>query len=99
MNLINRPSWFTQFCGRLQESFRWNNNRIGSEPMPSLVDLLEQAQAEWRFAKLYFNSVTEPDLIDHAIFYMDATEKKYVYLLKKARSAGISVEGCSFAET
>ncbi|NLW55154.1 MAG: DUF2508 family protein [Firmicutes bacterium] len=29
--------------------------------------------------------MTEPDLIDHAIYTLGAAEKRYVYLLKKAR--------------
>jgi hypothetical protein len=42
------------------------------------------------------NSVTDPDLIDHAIFYMGATEKKYVYLLKRAREMGINIQTPTF---
>lgn len=58
----------------------------------NLADLLEDARQEWNHAKLYFNNVTDPDLIDHAIFYMGATEKKYNYLLKQARETGLNVD-------
>lgn len=47
--------------------------------------LIEEAKKEWQEARDYFNTVTEPDLIDHAIYTLGAAEKRYVYLLKKAR--------------
>ncbi|MCL6588733.1 MAG: YaaL family protein [Firmicutes bacterium] len=50
------------------------------------------AHQEWKYARLYFDSVTDPDLIDHAIYNLEATEKKYTYLLKKARSIGIQAD-------
>jgi hypothetical protein len=54
---------------------------------------LERAQQEWKYARLYFDSVTDPDLIDHAIYNLEASEKKYTYLLKQAREIGIRGDG------
>ena len=51
-----------------------------------LMKMLEEARQEWLLTKAYFNIVTEKDLIDHAIFAMDAAEQRYVYLLKKAKA-------------
>ena len=42
-------------------------------------------QGEWDHAHAYFNYVTDPDLIDHAVYSMDAAEKKYSYLLRLAK--------------
>ncbi|HEY8343891.1 MAG TPA: DUF2508 family protein [Bacillota bacterium] len=47
--------------------------------------LVEEARQEWKSAREYFNTVTEPDLIDHAIYALEAAEKRFVYLLKKIR--------------
>mgnify|MGYP001354017597 FL=1 len=47
--------------------------------------LVEEARQEWKSAREYFNIVTDPDLIDHAIYALEAAEKRYVYLLKKIR--------------
>lgn len=47
--------------------------------------LVEEARQEWKSAREYFNTVTDPDLIDHAIYALEAAEKRYVYLLKKIR--------------
>ncbi|EEG76574.1 DUF2508 family protein [Dethiobacter alkaliphilus] len=53
-----------------------------------LFDLVEDARQEWQAAMSHFNQVTDPDLVDHAIHAMEAAEKKYTYLLKKARREG-----------
>ncbi|NLW59457.1 MAG: YaaL family protein [Firmicutes bacterium] len=47
--------------------------------------LVEEARKDWQEARAYFNNVTDPELIDHAIYALGAAEKRYVYLLKKAR--------------
>ncbi|HEY8463811.1 MAG TPA: YaaL family protein [Bacillota bacterium] len=62
----------------------------------TLVKELQAAKEEWDYAKDYFNSVTDPDLIDLAIYYMGVAEKKYTYLLKKARESGASIERYSY---
>jgi hypothetical protein len=61
-----------------------------------LLDELRLAQKEWGYANQYFNLVSDPDLVDLAIYYMGVAEKKYLYLLKKARESGVCVERYSF---
>jgi len=56
------------------------------------VALIEEAKRDWQAAKNYFNAVTEPDLIDHAIYAMEAAEKRYVYLLRRAREENLFQE-------
>ena len=46
---------------------------------------LAQAKHEWEFAQSYFDSVSEPDLVEFAIFNQKAAEQKYEYLLKQAK--------------
>ena len=77
--------------------FRLDDSRLGSLKVPDMLENLEGARREWQHAKAYFNSVLDPDLIDHAIFYMGATEKKYIYLLKQAKENGINVDHYSLA--
>ncbi|WP_312814122.1 YaaL family protein [Sedimentibacter sp.] len=55
---------------------------------------LENAKKEWEEAKNIFENVSEPDLVDYAIYNIEAAEKKYVYLLRKIKSEG-SNEGTS----
>lgn len=47
--------------------------------------ILEKARQEWLAAIALFNSVSEKDLIDHAIYNLNAAERRYVFLLKEAR--------------
>lgn len=62
------------------------NNRLSQRSLAERYGrLIEEAKKEWQEARAYFNTVTEPDLIDHAIYTLGAAEKRYVYLLKKAR--------------
>ncbi len=68
---------------------------VDSEPppaaaAPALVDTVEQARREWQYAQNYYNSVSDSDLVDHAVYLMQAAEKKYMYLLKKARHEGVT---------
>ncbi len=56
---------------------------------PELLSLVEEAREEWAAARTYFDSVSEPDLIDHAVYVSQAAEKRYMYLLKQARSQGL----------
>lgn len=55
----------------------------------SLVELVYQAHREWEQAKTLFNEVRDPDLVDHAIYAMEAAERKYMYLLKQAKKENI----------
>jgi len=59
-------------------------------PLPSLPDVVEQARQEYLAAQYYYNTVTDKDLVDHAVFLMQAAEKKYMYLLKQARKQGVT---------
>lgn len=58
--------------------------------LPALPDLVEQARQEYLNAQYYYDTVTDEDLIDHAVYLMHAAEKKYMYLLKQARAQGIT---------
>lgn len=46
---------------------------------------VRQAYADWQAAENYFDNVADPDLIDFAIYDIEAAKKKYIYMLKKAR--------------
>lgn len=53
---------------------------------PTLADALEEARQELLQAQRYYNQVTDDDLIEHAIYWIKASEKRYTYLLRKARN-------------
>lgn len=43
------------------------------------------AQREWQAALSHFQMVSDPDLVDHAIFHLEAAQRKYMYLLNQVR--------------
>lgn len=55
-----------------------------------LLLLIDEARREWLIAKEYFDSVSDPNLIEHAVYVYHAAEKRYMYLLNQARSQGLS---------
>jgi hypothetical protein len=50
--------------------------------------ILTQARSEWLQAQNYFELVSDPDLVDYAIYQMEAAKLKYMYLIKQARKLG-----------
>ncbi|WIV12327.1 DUF2508 family protein [Proteiniborus sp. MB09-C3] len=77
-----------RFLGRLKNNFVANE----INEYEKFLEQLNQAHEEWHDAELYFQSVTESDLIDYAIYKMQASKTKYVYLLKQAKKMGIKAE-------
>ncbi|VBB08653.1 Hypothetical protein LUCI_3931 [Lucifera butyrica] len=74
---------------------KWFSNLIfgSSQPapvIPSLPDQLKQAKCEFFWAQNYYNTVTDPYLLDYAMYQMLAAQNKYNYLLKKARTEGVT---------
>ena len=61
-------------------------------PEIRLTDEIREAHLEWIRAQRYFQWVSDPELVDHAIFTEEAARRKYIYLLNKAKNQGISVK-------
>ncbi|WP_372998529.1 YaaL family protein [Lutispora sp.] len=53
---------------------------------------IAKARQEWYDAQNYFENVVEEDLIDHAIYKIEAARAKYVYMLKHAKQCGIKMD-------
>lgn len=67
----------------------WRRGRHERSPMDGADDDLQHqvsaAHREWVTAQQYFQSVSEPELVDHAVHSIIAAEQKYAYLLRKLR--------------
>lgn len=46
---------------------------------------LDRARDEWNAAERYFQAVSDPELVDHAIFSLEAARRKYLYLFRQLR--------------
>ncbi|HAE92284.1 DUF2508 family protein [Tissierella praeacuta] len=55
-----------------------------------MLDNLRLAHRQWKDKENYFESVTDPDLIDYAIYDMEASKLKYIYLLKQMKEWDMS---------
>ena len=53
--------------------------------------VVAMAHQEWMDAQNFFENVAEAELVDHAIYKMEAAKSKYTYLLKVARENGINI--------
>ncbi|MFA5576172.1 MAG: DUF2508 family protein [Tissierellaceae bacterium] len=53
--------------------------------MEEMIDDLNRAHKEWRAKEEIFKEVTDPDLVDIAIYEMEASKIKYIYLLKRIK--------------
>lgn len=56
-----------------------------------LLEIL-RSRRELEIARRQFNQVSEPDLIDHAVFRIGAAERHLNYLFRLARTWGISYQ-------
>lgn len=81
---MDAKSMWNNLAGKIQEEFS------GKQSIPTILEQMAEARREWRYAQGYYNSVYDTDLVDHAVYMMQAAEKKYVYLLKLARKEGLT---------
>lgn len=65
-------------------------NKRGCEE-DDFLEVVQRARQEMIDSQIYFDSVTDPQLIDHAIYRMEAAKSHYVYLIKQAKAKNISV--------
>ncbi|MCG8541879.1 MAG: YaaL family protein [Clostridia bacterium] len=77
---------FLNTLANIYERFMYGEVKSESE---RILENLRSAHEDWRNAEKYFQNVTDPDLIDHAIFKIEAEKTRYTYLLKLAREMGI----------
>ncbi|WP_353893312.1 DUF2508 family protein [Proteinivorax hydrogeniformans] len=69
----------------IKNYFLEDGNPVDVPQSKSAIQLLEEAKKEWQCAREYFNNVSDPELVDYAIFSVQAAEKRYEYLLKKEK--------------
>lgn len=68
----------------------WIRHRATEQQQGSVRDLqlqLDRARDEWYAAERYFQVVSDPELVDHAIFSLEAARRKYLYLFRQVRGS------------
>lgn len=56
------------------------------EDQNELDEEIQKAHKQWQQARKYFNNVSDPGLIDHASYKIQAARAKYMYLLNKMKN-------------
>lgn len=80
------------FFGRLSRRLPFVDEPPEGSGSLNLPDLVERVRGEWLTAQALFDSVSEPEMVDHAIHLIAAAEKKYTYLLREAKASGVHFE-------
>ncbi|MBQ4577229.1 MAG: YaaL family protein [Firmicutes bacterium] len=52
---------------------------------------IQKTMDAWRYAENHFREATDQDLIDQASYDLLSAKSRYAYLLKQARSRGLSL--------
>ncbi|MDT3698560.1 MAG: DUF2508 family protein [Thermincola sp.] len=78
--------------------------QVLGQPVEQEQDFFEQlkeAHREWQIALNNYNFSSDPDFVDYSIFNIDAREREYIYLIKRARKENIvmdlKIDGNDFA--
>lgn len=91
VQIINKVS--EKVTEKVSEKLFYNpDEKILKAPKTTLDDELREAHQEWVRAQKFFEHVSDPDLVDYAIYNQEAAMKRYMYLLKKAREQGLFVQ-------
>lgn len=75
---------YTEVTTALPDNVRQQKDE-GPHERVQLMYEAQKALLEWKDAAKFFESASDPDLIDVAIFDMEAAKRRYLYLLKQLR--------------
>jgi len=79
------------FCGkRFTSGFFVRKMKLDSNQ--EYVLLVDEARKEWQWANNLIQEYKEEYLIDQAIYWQSATERRYIHLLKQAAREGIKAD-------
>ena len=60
------------------------------QKIDSLLEEAEAARQEWHVALQQINQITCTDMLDHIIYKISSTERRFVAILKQAREEGLT---------
>lgn len=86
MSTISKNELNIRGVKRFLDNFKIHKDVNTNSNNNDLYINLENAKKEWEEAKNIFENVSEPDLVDYAIYNVEAAEKKYVYLLRQIKN-------------
>ena len=57
--------------------------RNRQEDFDSRAEDVRKALTEWQEAKRYFENVSDPDLVEYAVYQVEAARRRYVLMLRR----------------
>ena len=90
-NLVPRKSKNNKLLSNLMNALYLRVPSSEEQALEEFFASLNKAHQEIDDAENFFNNVVDPELVDHAIYKMEAAKSKYCYLLKQAKEKGIRV--------
>lgn len=90
-NLVTKKTKNNKLLNNLMNALYLRVPSIEEQALEEFFLSLDKAHQEMADAENFFNNVVDPELVDHAIYKMEAAKSKYSYLLKQAREKGIRI--------
>ena len=69
---------------------------ILSPQCSSQLQAVERARLDWLIFGNYYQQIRDPELVEHAAFELKARERRYMYLLTRAKTAGLRLDDVTF---
>lgn len=91
-NLATKKSKNSKHLSNLINSLYYGIQNTEEQALEEFFISLSNAHQEMCDAENFFNNVVDPELVDHAIYKMEAAKSKYVYLMKQAREKNIRID-------
>lgn len=80
----------TKVLDTIRERIRLLGRRANDSTEQQLLNRISEAQAEWRLALRYFETMDDPELGEHAAYLLKAAERRYMFLLHEAKKRGLT---------
>ncbi len=82
-------NWSTFLHGLASHIIPQDEGVVEAE-QPDMLEAVEEARRDWLVARAHFENVSDPELVDHAIYLMEAAQRRYMYVLKRARDEKVT---------
>lgn len=90
-NLVTKKIKKNKLFSNLLSGMKYNYQGSEEEVLDEFFFSIDKAKQEMYDAQNYFDNVADPELIDHAIYKMEASKAKFTYLIKQAKEKGIRI--------
>jgi len=85
-----KPKKYKQFSDMIEHILNILRGSKGKNENEEFIRMIFEAKQEMLDAQCYFDNITTPELVDYAIYKMEAAKSQYIYLLKLAKDKGLN---------